>query len=508
VRNRSNLLLLLLLIVKMVLAYVLIHPAYELHRDEFLHLDMSRHPGWGYISVPPFTSWLAWLIAQLGNGVFWVKFVPAFFGALTILLVWKLVEQLGGGLYARVLAGLALLFSILLRINLLFQPNSFDIFFWTLLYTAVILYLKTDRKKWIYLAGVAAGLGMLAKYNLAFCLAGLVPALLVSSHRRKLFRKPVFIAALVAGLIVLPNILWQVRNDFPTARQLRELADTQLVHVRPSDFLKEQFLFFLNSIFVLLAGFIGLARYRPFRPYRFLLLAFAISFGLFVYLKAKGYYAIGLYPVMLAFGAVYLEQGLQTGWKRYLRPVSIALVLLLFIPFLLIAIPMKGPETLAGSALLRDAGALRWEDGKDHQLPQDFADMRGWKELARKVDGAVQSLPANGRVLVFCDNYGQAGAVNFYSKTKGMQAVSFNADYIYWMDLQTPIRHLVLVKEAGDDDPGRTREQALFQRVQVTDSIADPFARERGTRIYVLQEAKADINAMLSRERATRLQKN
>ncbi|KKX47100.1 hypothetical protein L950_0228290 [Sphingobacterium sp. IITKGP-BTPF85] len=27
---------------------------------------------------------------------------------------------------------------------------------------------------------------------------------------------------------------------------------------------------------------------------------------------------------------------------------------------------------------------LTWEDGKEHQLPQDFADMLGWKELAKK----------------------------------------------------------------------------------------------------------------------------
>ena len=285
-RHRSNLLLLLLVIVKMVLAYLLIHPAYELHRDEFLHLDMSRHMTWGYISVPPFTSWMAWLIAQLGNGIFWIKFVPALFGALTMVLVWKLVEVLGGGLFARLLAALALLFSIILRINLLFQPNSFDIFFWTLLYTLVLFYLKTDKPKCIYLAGAAIGLGMLAKYNLAFCLAGLLPALLLSRHRARLWQKPVLLAALLAALILLPNILWQIRNDFPTARQLRELAETQLVHIQRSDFIKEQLLFFLNSIFVLLAGFVALLIYRPFRPYRFLLLAFGISFALFVYLKA------------------------------------------------------------------------------------------------------------------------------------------------------------------------------------------------------------------------------
>jgi hypothetical protein len=39
-------------------------------------------------------------------------------------------------------------------------------------------------------------------------------------------------------------------------------------------------------------------------------------------------------------------------------------------------------------------GAMyRWEDGKNHTLPQDFADMIGWKELAVKVDSICSELP-------------------------------------------------------------------------------------------------------------------
>jgi hypothetical protein len=72
---------------------------------------------------------------------------------------------------------------------------------------------------------------------------------------------------------------------------------------------------------------------------------------------------------------------------------------------------------------------LRWEDGKDHLLPQDFADMLGWKELALKVDSAYLKLPNKDNTLILCDNYGQAGAINFYTRQK-LRAVSFNADYI------------------------------------------------------------------------------
>ena len=54
-------------ILKLLSPFLLIHPAYDLHRDEYLHLDQGLHLAWGYISVPPVTSWMAWIIHQLGR---------------------------------------------------------------------------------------------------------------------------------------------------------------------------------------------------------------------------------------------------------------------------------------------------------------------------------------------------------------------------------------------------------------------------------------------------------
>jgi hypothetical protein len=80
----GNLVLIGFIALKFFLQYFLISPEYELHRDEFLHLDQAHHPAWGYRSVPPFTSLISSLIFLLGGGVFWVKFFPALFGALTL----------------------------------------------------------------------------------------------------------------------------------------------------------------------------------------------------------------------------------------------------------------------------------------------------------------------------------------------------------------------------------------------------------------------------------------
>ena len=108
---KKTLLLLGFIALKFFLQYILIDSGYDLQRDEYLHLDQGKHLAWGYQSVPPVTSWISFLIALLGNGIFWIKFFPALFGALTILVVWKTVEELNGGMMALVISASGILFS-------------------------------------------------------------------------------------------------------------------------------------------------------------------------------------------------------------------------------------------------------------------------------------------------------------------------------------------------------------------------------------------------------------
>ncbi len=66
-----KLILIVFIIVKFILQFVLIHPVYELQRDENICILIKVNI-WhrGYISVPPFTSWVSYLIQLLGSGVF------------------------------------------------------------------------------------------------------------------------------------------------------------------------------------------------------------------------------------------------------------------------------------------------------------------------------------------------------------------------------------------------------------------------------------------------------
>jgi hypothetical protein len=399
------------------------------------------------------------------------------------------------------LGAFSVVFSTLIRINMLYQPNSFDILAWTLLFYTILKYINSENSKWLWYAGITFAFGFLNKYNIVFLLIGLLPAILITEHRTIFRNKQFYYAMGLAALLILPNLIWQYLNGFPVFKHLDELARTQLVNVNRFDFLKEQLLFFMGSLFVILAAFVAFFIYKPFRKYRIFGWSFVFTIGLFVYLKAKGYYAIGLYPIYLAFGAVYLEQLLSGKRIKYLRPVILALPVLMFFPLLQIAFPNRTPQEIRQHAQqYKDFGLLRWEDGKDHDLPQDFADMLGWKELASKVDSAYIQISDPDHTLIYCDNYGQAGAINYYSKIKNISAVSLNADYINWFRLDKEIRHVIRVKEIFDNGKELIVSHPYFESVSRFDEITNEFAREKGTTIYLLKNSKVNVNEILKKE--------
>ncbi|MDL2144874.1 glycosyltransferase family 39 protein [Flavobacterium tructae] len=498
--TRKTAILLGFIALKFILQYLLISPEYDLQRDEYLHLDQAHHLAWGYLSVPPVTSWISYLILLLGNSVFWVKFFPALFGVLTLLMVWKTIEALKGNLYALILGATCILFSTLLRINILYQPNSLDILCWTSFYYVIVQYMTTENKKWFYIGAVVFAFGFLNKYNILFLIIGLLPALLLSDQRKIFTEKKLYWALLLGLVLILPNILWQYNNHFPIVHHMKELAETQLVNVDRMEFLKKQLLFFIGSFFVLLAALNALLFYKPFEKYRFFFASMIFTLAVFLYFKAKAYYAIGLYPVYIAFGAVFLSQVLQTEWKRYLKPVFIILPLLFFIPMYNLAFPNKSPEYIVKNPeAYKKLGMLRWEDGKDHELPQDFADMLGWKELARKTDSVYALIPNPKTTLVLCDNYGQAGAINYYSK-KGIKAVSFNADYLNWFVLDVPYKNVIRVKNSWERTAELEETSPFFQSSRIAGEITNKYAREYGATIFVFINAKIDINKRLKDE--------
>ena len=145
-------------------------------------------------------------------------------------------------------------------------------------------------------------------------------------------------------------------------------------------------------------------------------------------------------------------------------------------------------------------GMLRWEDGKNHQLPQDYADMQGWKEMAHLTDMAYAKVKNKSAVLVRADNYGQAAAINYYSKYSNIGVVAYSDDYLQWFQMKKPIKDLILILGTYDEDPERKKEQPLFDKITKIGELKNPYAREKGAAVFLLEGAKININPIIEAE--------
>ena len=376
-----------------------------------------------------------------------------------MLLVWKAIEELKGDLFALTLGATCVLFSSLLRINTLYQPNSLDILCWTTLYFILIKYFNTQNAKFLYYAAVIFALGFLNKYNIVFLVLGIFPALLLTPQRKILLRKDLYYAIALALLLISPNLIWQFFNDLPVIWHMKELAEKHLVHVDRLDFLKSQFLFFAGSLVVIVSGLYALYFHPPYHKFKVYFWSFFFTLLLFLSLKAKDYYAIGLYPIYISFGSVYLSGLLKNNWKYSLRPIIIMIPLLVFIPFYNISFPNKTPAYILSQAdSYKKSGMLRWEDGQNHDLPQDY-----------------------------------------YSK-HSIKAISFHADYINWFDFDQQYKHLIRVKTFEEKDSELEKTVPYFSNGELSDSISNPYAREFKTMIYTFRDAKIDVNKRIKQE--------
>jgi hypothetical protein len=488
--SRSYLIAVGVAILKFLIPLIAIHPDYQLHRDEYLYLAEGRHLAWGYDEVPPAVPFLGWLTGILGNTEQLVRFWPAFFGALTALLIGAMVQRLGGGWRAQLMAGLVYLFSAYLRIHLLFQPNILDIFLWSVISYTLICFFQTQKNRWLYGAGVALGLGMLSKYMMVIFAVSLFTGIVFTRQRVLLRNIHLWLSLLVALLIALPNLLWQITHGLPAAHHVEELQETQLQFISPFRFLIEQLLLTSNSFPVWMAGLLFLSLNINLSPLRIFAWAFLVMLVLFTLIGGKSYYTLGFYPLLFAAGSVWLEH--HTAKRRWIFSALLVYVLAIGAYLVPITLPFMSPGKAAEyyhRTQVKKLGVLQWEDGEHHALPQDFADMLGWKEMADKAIRLYHSLPDSVKrhTGVYGDNYGQAGALSFYGMNAGLpEAVSFSSSYALWAPQGMPYSSLVYV----NDEAPENRYPYEVNEVMLIDSVTDPLAREYATKIYFIGSLK------------------
>ena len=500
--QKNSRLLYTLAFIKFLLPFFLQNSYYQPHRDEYLYLAEGHHMAWGYLEVPPLLSVFAWLTNHLGAGMFWIKLWPNLTGVCTLLLIGKMIQSLGGRSFAMLTGCLPIMLGGYVRLFYLLHPNFLDVFFWTLMFYSMVKHVQSQQNKWLYLFGMAAGLGMMSKYSSAFCIISILAGLLLTRQRRVFLNKHLYLSALLALLLFLPNLYWQYSHRFPIVNHMQELHDEQLQYNSPAAFIIGQLMMNLPFIFVWLAGLAFVLFSPAGKPYRFAGWAYAFIITILIIFQGKDYYAMGAYPVLFAFGAFYLEQ--LTTHRIWIRLTLTGITMAMCIIALPVMMPVAKPDKLAAyykTIGLEKSGVLRWEDQRQHPLPQDFADLVGWKEMARQASLVYHNLPVEQQkqTLIYCRAYYSAAALNYYGKLYNLpQVYSDNASFLFWMPDTYHINNLLLV---GHNIP--KKDDIVFQqfeKVTVKDSINMPLFREQGMKFILYENGNDSLNTILARE--------
>lgn len=473
---------------------------YGLHRDEYLYWDEAYNLSWGFMEIPPLTPFLGRLFfTVLGDSVFAIRLMPALIGTATILLIGWAIKELGGKKWAIGFGCTGFLISLaFLRGNSLYQPVSFNQFFWFLSAFLLIRLIRTaDNRYWYYL-GICLGLGVLTKYSIAFYGLGLFIGVILSSHRKWLLSPQPYFALLIALIIISPNLYWQYVHHFPVVQHMRELSETQLVHVDFLSFFTDQLLFHFAGTIVWGIGLISLFTVKKYKEYRILGIAFIATILVIALLRGKSYYTIGAFTSLFIFGGLALENIIQRPMYRISAISAMVLFTLPILPFSLFVLPNE--KMINYSKFMADHigldAPLRWEDGTVHTLPQDYADMNGWEELSKKLGKHYNELPESvrQRCHILGGSYGHASSINYYhQKYKLPRASSFNGTHLIWLSDQIQFDNQFLISDTRIDS------STWFYNMTLIDSIENPYARDPGY-IYYRTSPRMNLTPVWTQE--------
>ncbi len=406
---------------------------YGYFRDELYYLACSAHPALGYVDFPPLLALLLrpWR-AVFGDSVPALRLLPAIAAAAAVLVTGAIVRALGGDRRAELTALVPVMVApIYVGTFSILTPNALDVVMWAaVLLVAVRLLELPSTRDWVAL-GVLFGIGFLNRHGIVFLGVGLAAGLVLTPARRLLVTRGPWIAAAIALVLILPHLVWQVANGWPTLEFLANARRMKMLERSPLAFVAEQVLV-LNPVAaaIWIAGLVSLWR-RDGGRHRALAWAYLTILVLMIAGAGKTYYLTPFYTLLFAAGAIALA-----GHRRLATTITVA-VLVVGIVTAPLAKPLLSEERLVDYArvLGQDPRAGIDERHELGLLPQHFADQHGWPELAATVADVLGRLPADDRAhaCIFAANYGEAGAIDFFGPAHALpHAISGHNSYWLW----------------------------------------------------------------------------
>lgn len=407
---------------------------YEIFRDELYYLACADHLALGYVDQPPLSIWLlAGVRAVLGDSLFAIRLLPAVAGAALVLVTGLLARELGGGRFAVTVAALCpFIAGEVLAVSSIWSMNVFDLLLVALAALAIARLVNTrDPRYWIA-AGGLLGLGLANKVGVLWVGLGVAVGILATRERRWLRTPWPWAAGALAGLVFLPYVVWNATHDWAHLEFIGRAVGGKYSGLSAWSFLSGQVLH-QNPLTlpVWLAGLAWLLFAPGGRQFRILGLVWVTACLVLVANgHSKASYLANVYAPLFAAGGVAWERLLPE--RALVRGAAVAVLLSGFV-LAPLATPVLPVETYVAYAEALGFAPSTDEGHELAQLPQFYADMFGWKSKAEAVAAVYHALPADerARAAVFGNNYGRAGAVDYWADELGLPAAIGNHNS-YW----------------------------------------------------------------------------
>jgi hypothetical protein len=294
---------------------------------------------------------------------------------------------------------------------------SVDILMWSIGLLLFARLLRTrDVRLWLAI-GVVAGVGLMNKDTMLFWGVGVVAGALLARDADLLRNRWFGFGLVLAGLIFLPNIIWQIQHEWATVEFLQSLQSH-------TDSISNPWLYFPYQLVLLgpllaviwIPGVWWLLRSDDAQPFRALAFGYLVVLLLIFVLRGKAYYVASWYPALFAAGSVRLA---RVG-RRPLR---------VYVSYLLVAGLTAAPFALP--LVPSTASFAKTAAGADDEL----GELLGWDHLANQVADIAHALPAGERahLTILTSNYSEAGAIEYWRHELDLpQPISRQNSYWIW----------------------------------------------------------------------------
>jgi 4-amino-4-deoxy-L-arabinose transferase-like glycosyltransferase len=192
----------------------------DLFFDEAQYWSWSLVPDFGYYSKPPLIAWIIRATTSVcGHGEACIRAGSPILHTVTAWFVYLAGRRLydeRAGFWA------AIAFATLPGVSFSSGIISTDVpllMCWTAALYAFVRLMDDPSGSWLPAVGLgtAIGLGLNAKYAMAYFIACAALFLVTTPVRRPLLRDPRLYGALaIAALLIAPNVVWNARNAFAT----------------------------------------------------------------------------------------------------------------------------------------------------------------------------------------------------------------------------------------------------------------------------------------------------